>query len=572
MEQVSPAVADFNIGEISVELVHPDGKQAATCIVLEFPGGRILSADTIAFLQEHYCSEIVPRWAEPPLASLSAAAVQEIDLLGLYASAAARSGVNGIFCLSCAEPQKEKVKGKSAPKFYVQHFRPKDIATLVTEAKNRSEYANVYFDQNLRRVGIPSETRGKLEDITACLALVVEEDADQKKFLEMPDGIRPTAIVRTSAVPAENTHLHFVFDRALPTQEAADLQELAYRKMGGDSGNRDCTKAWRVPGTKNHPDWRKIARGRPSIPQAVDTIGGTGETIDPDDLRRALEAMPDRHPRKLSPTGSRHLADRGKSNGRGYNGAGSDRDQLLAKCGPELIAEINTEGKDRSKHFASVTWRLFRANFTPEEVVTIVSGTPCAIKYDTADRLVTEVERLFVKWEAKQAEEQETGGGSGGSGGGGGNGTGGGGGGGNGTGGNSGRTEAKDQKDPPPKPGPDSEVKVLQAVEGINADHAFIMSRGGKACVLHEGFDEEGAPKEFYYGINDFHNIMLNRGGLMIGEPEKFVPSRRCGCGIGSGVSIKASSSIRVPRSAMCAAITICGTVLASNRCEVHGR
>ena len=62
----------------------------------------------------------------------------------------------------------------------------------------------------------------------------------------------------------------------------------------------------------------------------------------------------------------------------------------------------------------------------------------------------------------------------------------------------------------------ESADKICRAVEEINADHAFIMSRGGKSCVLHEGFDEEGAAKEFYYSVPDFFNIMANRGALRI--------------------------------------------------------
>ncbi len=364
--------------------------------------GRLAGRSTI----EAFNLPRVPR-------SMGAAVASEagIDLLGLYASAAAASGVQGLFCLSYAEPQREKIKGKTAPKFHVQHFKATDVAALAIEAKNRSATQNVYFDQNLRRIGTPSGTRGKFEDITASLSLVVEEDADQQKFLVMPDGIKPTAIVRTSAIPAENTHLHFVFARAISSQEAKDLQELAYRKMGGDTGNKDVTKAWRVPGTKNHPDWRKIERGRPSIPQDVAVIGGTGLPVDPDELRKALEAMPDRYTRKAMPMQPTGLANRKSVNGGGGNHhtGNTERDRLLARCAKinGLIDDINTEGQDESAQFARVSWRLFRAGFTAEEVAILATGAAFSIKYDADGRLETEVVRSYDKWKAVQAEAAE---------------------------------------------------------------------------------------------------------------------------------------------------------------------
>ncbi len=92
--------------------------------------------------------------------------------------------------------------------------------------------------------------------------------------------------------------------------------------------------------------------------------------------------------------------------------------------------------------------------------------------------------------------------------------------------------ERKAKRSPPPpiddNP-PDEESKVYRVVNKINSDHAFIKSRGGKACVLHEGFDEAGEPNEYYYGINDFYNIMANQGVANVGgdEEPKWVPKSK---------------------------------------------
>src|SRR5580704_19363129 len=65
-----------------------------------------------------------------------------------------------------------------------------------------------------------------------------------------------------------------------------------------------------------------------------------------------------------------------------------------------------------------------------------------------------------------------------------------------------------------------------QAVAEINKDHAFINSRGGKARILYEGFDEKGKPQEFYYSLQDFPAIMAPRGGVPIGDNEYILKSK----------------------------------------------
>jgi hypothetical protein len=108
-----------------------------------------------------------------------------------------------------------------------------------------------------------------------------------------------------------------------------------HRKCGGDSGTGDIDHVWRLPATMNFPNKKKIEeRERPKEPQAVTLTGGTLQPIDPEELRRALEAMPDRHkPRSKS----------GNGDGRSYHGGSTNQDEILARLPGYIIDLIETE-------------------------------------------------------------------------------------------------------------------------------------------------------------------------------------------------------------------------------------
>ena len=373
-----------------------------------------------------------------PDAPVGAAAAAEIDLMNIYQQAAFDSAVSGIFCLSHKHPDKEHGKGK----FFVQHFKPEHMQTMALEARSRSTNENVYFDPNLRRPDL-GKGRGKLEDISVALSLVAEEDADQGKFVTLPPGITPTAIVETSYGPAgSNRHFHFVYDRALSPQEAKKLAALAYRKMGGDTGSKDIAHCWRIPGTLNHPDWHKIQRGRSSAPQEVKTIAGSGERVNVDALIAALEAMPDLHPRPEPTTKPQGLAQRG--NGRDYTRDGAhdgDRARILKRLRPVLRAEIDLEPAVglRSEYCGSIMFKLFRAGLTPDEVLTVATGSAFARKYGERGDLEAEIARAWSGWEAREK-------------------------------GKTGRTEAKDAKEPTPGVPAFSETAIAECLIKAHRD------------------------------------------------------------------------------------------------------
>jgi hypothetical protein len=160
---------------------------------------------------------------------------------------------------------------------------------MADEAVARGDLANVFFGPVILKASLPVTARGKVDDIVAVLGLVIDDDGDTGRRAVLPPSIQPSLEVMTSEIPCINRHLHFIFKRPLPVAAAQKLAELLHRKCGGDHGTGDVAHVWRLPGTKNHPNQKKIdGRGRPVDPQSVVLTGGSMQRIDAEELRRPL--------------------------------------------------------------------------------------------------------------------------------------------------------------------------------------------------------------------------------------------------------------------------------------------
>ena len=257
-----------------------------------------------------------------------------IDLLQLYHNAA--QSTPGVLVLTPI------VEGK---KPRPQKFSIGDVEGMAAEATARGEHANVYFAPAVLRQDLPIGQRGKAEDIVAQLGLVIDDDPDTGKPAVLPP-IEPSAVVETSP---GNRHIHFVFTRPLPPAEAELLARLLHSKCGGDSGTADVAHVWRIPDTLNIPTATKIKRGRSKDPQPVTlTEDGTLRPVDPDELRRVLDAMPDLKPADPKPNG-----------GTGTHRTARSREELLASLPGDIVDMIETEGEDRSEHCFATMAALF---------------------------------------------------------------------------------------------------------------------------------------------------------------------------------------------------------------------
>ena len=309
-------------------------------------------------------------------------------MLDLYREPAA--GLNGLSVLTVIDPHTDKA--------YPQHYIAGDVDRMADEAVARGEAANVYFATAVMNKSLRVGARGKFEDIVAVLGLVVDDDGDAGKRAVLPRGIEPSLVVTTCEVPVTNRHIHFVFNKPLSPAAAKKLAELLHRKCGGDHGTADVDHVWRLAGTKNHPNKKKVnERGRPAEPQDVKLTGGSMQPIDPEDLRRALEAMPDIHPERAT-------ASRANGNGdarNSYTGGSTDRNEIIARLPgwvTDLVETEVAEGGDRSAHSFRSMMALMELGCTDDEITLLAVNGPFASKFTSRGDVDVEVGRVRARW------------------------------------------------------------------------------------------------------------------------------------------------------------------------------
>lgn len=137
----------------------------------------------------------------------------------------------------------------------------------------KSRFANVYMPLNVMRPDLALVERGKVEDIVAVLGLVADLDrADGKMSAEFP--VEPSFVIESSP---GNFQPGVFFDRPLEAREAAPIAEVLWNVGGGDAATKDVCHVWRVPGTFNWPNVKKVRNGRspdPVLSRLTQKFGG----------------------------------------------------------------------------------------------------------------------------------------------------------------------------------------------------------------------------------------------------------------------------------------------------------
>lgn len=296
------------------------------------------------------------------------------------------AGIDGILVVSTFHASTTDDKDRPGT---VTHHPVGDIEGMVAAitAHTDTPHANVYVGLQLMRKDLPRGKRGTEADIVAVLGLVADMDGDTGKIGELP--IEPNLILETSP---GNGQPFWLFDRPLKPAEAKPLAEALKRATGSDNGTADVTHVWRVPGTLNWPNRKKLERGRSPDPVGVTVAQAwAGELTSVEALTDALASWSTTHA-EPAPIAMGDLPD-----------------VASLKVSPKAarLLAANDVG-DRSAHAASVAEQLAFDGHTAEAALALfLSATgDWLARYTTEERAKADFARCWTKHGAKHGEQR----------------------------------------------------------------------------------------------------------------------------------------------------------------------
>jgi hypothetical protein len=252
------------------------------------------------------------------------------------------------------------------------------IERMTREAVSASEAGhNVYVEGRTVRRGLAGKQRGGHADTVAVFALVIDSDHD--KDAAWAPTVPMSLTVETSA---GNAHYWLFLDKAVDADTGKRLGEQIRAATGADADTGNVCQPFRLAGTTNFPNKKKLERGRiVTWTRAVE--------FDPERLWNA-EQIEQAFPREPKP---------------GQGGGGGERKDIPADT-MRVIRDGVGEGQ-RSTAFFNVVLALKRLGFDVESVIDLLEQHPDGIARKYEGRLRQEVERIWRKLKDEREDEDE---------------------------------------------------------------------------------------------------------------------------------------------------------------------
>ncbi len=245
-------------------------------------------------------------------------------------------------------------------------------------------HINLYAPMCIFRRDLGHGKKGSEKEVVCCLACVADMDNDTGKAGAMP--LEAPYVIETSP---GNTQHFLPMARPLIYDDAKRLAMSLGDAVGCDPRSKDVSGIWRIPGTLNYPNKKKLERGRPREPQPVKVLQPwTGELIAPETLAEAI--------------GSNKPNGGAKENGHAGVVAGGDQ-QLAFLSLPaglkKLITAHPEPDEDRSSVAASVICSLIGKGWDDAKIAAVIRAHPQGIgaRYAEGKDLDADIQRLRSK-------------------------------------------------------------------------------------------------------------------------------------------------------------------------------
>jgi hypothetical protein len=297
-------------------------------------------------------------------------------------------GLTGKFVVSAffANPNGEDRAGGQ-----ISHHAVGDVDGMIEAAMAHSATpnANVYICPNLMRPTLERGKKGGESDVIAVLALVADMDDDTGRSGSMP--VDPNYVVESSP---GNYQCFLTLDKPVSREDAKPLATALKRAANSDHCTVDVSHVWRIPGTLNWPNAKKIARGRHPAPAAVTIAQSWDGTVTSvadlcDALASHMQSAAEARPVQIG-----HLPS-------------IDGIEISGHAAEMLSS--NDVG-DRSGHAAKVVEQLAFDGLSAEQaLVVFLSATGNWFTRYEAKDAHTDFLRLWGKFGAHHAEDRERG-------------------------------------------------------------------------------------------------------------------------------------------------------------------
>ncbi|OAN48330.1 hypothetical protein A6A04_20195 [Paramagnetospirillum marisnigri] len=278
---------------------------------------------------------------------------------------------------------------------HVEHFAPGDVAGQANAIRRMGEtpHANVYMSLAIMQPDLVRGKKGSEQDIIGLFALSVDfddEDAEnwQRRLLVPPSFTLETSKGRYQAF--------YVLDKMLGPKEAKQIATSLVQSADSDPCGKDVCHVWRIAGTMNRPNKKKVTEGRSPDPQLVRTVYENSDQPASTDLLKYIfppVSLPE--PKKTKRT-ERKLPD-DVPNIPEMDNPASMPPTLMA-----MFAEPIQEGM-RSEHIATSYFKARSAGYSTRQIGEAFLANPsgAASRFEGSEpRLWADMNRLKAKWDS----------------------------------------------------------------------------------------------------------------------------------------------------------------------------
>jgi hypothetical protein len=303
----------------------------------------------------------------------------------------------------CREDPKTKKPGlKLPPRIIHSGLADVDLTAKAIRELGELPHYNVYMPLVVFRPDLPHGSKGSEKDVLVCSGLVADfDDPDAARWAErLP--LEPQYVLETSQ---GRFQCFYLFSKPVPLEAVKPVAERLKAFAQCDHGTSDISHVWRVPGTLNWPNGKKVAEGRSPAPQLVKVVQPfDGRIIRLEALAEALpesaQARSDKTqqeaPAASSNAGKRHLRSAAVEGTLEWQCAQLD----MMFLSEEVQEEIRRPAEgDRSKALFRMIAKLIEQGLSDETMERLIYAHPKGIgeKYANRDDLDKEIARIRQK-------------------------------------------------------------------------------------------------------------------------------------------------------------------------------